>query len=1272
MPPPEPHTLRGPPRQPIALPTFAPGDNADGASRPATAQPPLDVNGPQQTPKSLRWPQSIVDYLVPTFKPQTQPEALREPSPVPEPEPTPDFGEDPMMVDLLRARAWFRSGAEPVDLQLKPSSELAPQWLDPVTEGVEGVDDPDEDAQLRGPDNPELPMPAVPQPFVSPSAVLASRHPSGENNGAKAPAAQTGKGKGKGKGKRVGASSPSARTTAAETDAARDAAAAYAASQDGGGPAVAGQTSGVAAGGAASLAEGDNGGDAAANVAGLDGGAEGSEEGPATDTTGSMLLGTATERAEQKLRKMQEAQLETDKEASRGHLELATSLQDDGNHEAALLEFDLAFQGSIESEKNAAAHLRKATSLIATDKMESAIHELRTAAELDPDDVDTLFTIGRYEQSKDLHLLAIKTFTQAIDRVPTCSEAFRGRGISMAKLLRDDEAIRELCQAIHLNPSDSEAFFHRGSLLRTLAPKRAILDLSTSLLLDNGEENLLAFVHRGMLYLEAKKYEEALTDFEAALNLDAQVRRLQYEVPAPVSRVAVLAHCKIGYIHVHHTRNYMGAIRSFGEAIKEDPTYVQALLSRAECYYRVHRDCGGSESCLQMGVRDYGAAIRLYPDRSEYFILRGKLLLSMGNTDLATDQVRAASGLQSDGSAMGEHSFVQAQVQAFLGNHDVAAANMEAIVESLASASYMNHAYSNGKSAAAEAEVRGALLSSGYCHKDLPSAYALLGNILLSAGRHEDAIANFEAALSLDNTNPDWFYDLGRCCCQVHDDPLAKEAFTCAIQLNPTHARAYYARGTCRLRMQDPRGIQDVNKALGIEPKMWQAYLSRACYYALSQRFTKAILNCNKAIEMEPNSVRSYMTRGCIKYCTGFMVGAIEDLQSATLADPNCSLAWYNLAVVYHWYGNTKMALRAYSTVLLLEDEPNPVVYLNRGVLYFKSREFGNALHDFIAVSKAPGMATEPRVIHSIALCRHRVGLLEESVEDYTRAIASGSAYTEALLGRGNAYTDYGHVQGRFAGRCDYQRAIRVDPTLMTGYVNLAYSLQCEGEFQDAWNILTTALRVNPKAKDVLEARAIVNLQMSNFSGALKDISKAIGAEPTAELLNNRGVILIYTGDVARAMEDFEKARDLDEGFALAWFNAGNIYLQQRQLAQAQAFYGRALDAEPMDECTLSNRALVNTLLGDHKAALADLTAATKVSNAPMLFYNRAVVQMLLLNWAGAEQDLTTYLAYAKDTAFEEELAEAQTKRGWCKFKKESRDGATNTAQALMDFVDSA
>ena len=34
---------------------------------------------------------------------------------------------------------------------------------------------------------------------------------------------------------------------------------------------------------------------------------------------------------------------------------------------------------------------------------------------------------------------------------------------------------------------------------------------------------------------------------------------------------------------------------------------------------------------------------------------------------------------------------------------------------------------------------------------------------MMSAGKFEEAISKFESALNFDNTNPDWFFDLGRC-----------------------------------------------------------------------------------------------------------------------------------------------------------------------------------------------------------------------------------------------------------------------------------------------------------------------------------------------------------------------------------------------------------------------------------------------------------------------------------------------------------------------------
>ncbi len=62
----------------------------------------------------------------------------------------------------------------------------------------------------------------------------------------------------------------------------------------------------------------------------------------------------------------------------------------------------------------------------------------------------------------------------------------------------------------------------------------------------------------------------------------------------------------------------------------------------------------------------------------------------------------------------------------------------------------------------------------------------------------------------------------------------------------------------------------------------------------------------------------------------------------------------------------------------------------------------------------------------------------------------------------------------------------------MPARVNLALLLQREGNFQEAWNGLTTALTIDKNFIPALEARAIVSLQMKNFFGALMDLTKAL------------------------------------------------------------------------------------------------------------------------------------------------------------------------------------
>ena len=63
------------------------------------------------------------------------------------------------------------------------------------------------------------------------------------------------------------------------------------------------------------------------------------------------------------------------------------------------------------------------------------------------------------------------------------------------------------------------------------------------------------------------------------------------------------------------------------------------------------------------------------------------------------------------------------------------------------------------------------------------------------------------------------------------------------------------------MKLRQSKGILDFNRALALDPKLFQAFLSRAAYYGMKGRYSKGIVNCNEAIKLQPNSVRAYLYR---------------------------------------------------------------------------------------------------------------------------------------------------------------------------------------------------------------------------------------------------------------------------------------------------------------------------------------------------------------------------------------------------------------------------
>ncbi|XP_038063059.1 uncharacterized protein LOC119733763 isoform X2 [Patiria miniata] len=810
-----------------------------------------------------------------------------------------------------------------------------------------------------------------------------------------------------------------------------------------------------------------------------------------------------------------------------------------------------------------------------------ALEDYREVTRLMPSKTDAIFKRGIYQFNNNKNwMAAIKDFTELLAQEPANALAKTYRGRAYAKHGHFVQAVEDLSSAIHLDPLSSVAFYHRGCLLRRANPKQALQDLSVSVLLDDSEENVMAFFHRAVLYMDDDRYEDAIADFDNVLKLDKTI---------------AAAHVNLGLIYMTKVENYHKAIQKFTNAIKVNPVYVRALVCRGEAYHKIHD--------LKNALLDFTRAIHLRPDQQHYYMYRGEILLEMKNLELASFCVKHAAALS---HGLGSSATQQAAVQSFLHNYPKA-------IEVLSTAA-----------------------------RSQPSAplFILLGKTQIKAKKYRDAVDSLEKAL---NFMKPWQerqtwpmeaaevnYLIGMCHTEIPNYLKAFEAFNNAIKINSEYPEAYYQRGLTRMKLRQSKGILDFNRALALNPKLFQAFLSRAAYYGMKGRYSKGIVNCNEAVKLQPNSVRAYLYRGALKYYILAYKLAIKDLCKAIEIDNTCSLAYFNRAVCYHTTKDYTKALRDYGIVLMLGEANALKVLINRGLMYFAQKDYKNAREDFAQAVKMD--SRDPKIRHTLGLCCHKLNKLEDAVTVFSSALKVDIFFLDAYIGRGNAFMDYGHEITHQMARRDYERALHLNPQCLPARVNLAYNLQVCGHFQQAWNQLTSCLKINPNYRPALEGRAVICLQMSDTFAAFQDLNTALKLGATAELYTNRGVVNQFMQDHHNAMRDYQSAIKLDPGYALAYFNAANLYFHNRQFRQAVDYYSKVLDHNPKDESAVLNRGITKVLMRDARGALEDFQLAVKMSPlSAHVYFNRGNLYASLRRYELAEKDYSEALKLQPD-----------------------------------------
>jgi len=133
--------------------------------------------------------------------------------------------------------------------------------------------------------------------------------------------------------------------------------------------------------------------------------------------------------------------------------------------------------------------------------------------------------------------------------------------------------------------------------------------------------------------------------------------------------------------------------------------------------------------------------------------------------------------------------------------------------------------------------------------------------------------------------------------------------------------------------------------------------------------------------------------------------------------------------------------------------------------------------------------------------------------------------------------------------------------------------------------------------------RGLALMDSGHLDRAVEDFNTALGLAVTQKMeymtYNNRGAAFLEKGQLDRAIEDFTASIAVDSNRADVYLNRGRALMQTGRHVNAVEDFGRALSLKP-DYDTYTYRGMALKELGEYESAVSDYTAAIHL--APLSF----------------------------------------------------------------------
>lgn len=437
--------------------------------------------------------------------------------------------------------------------------------------------------------------------------------------------------------------------------------------------------------------------------------------------------------------------------------------------------------------------------------------------------------------------------------------------------------------------------------------------------------------------------------------------------------------------------------------------------------------------------------------------------------------------------------------------------------------------YNHDQYLRALSDIENAIANTPANDKDmLFKEYSLRGNIYSMTGRHEEALADFKKALTLDNNSYVTVYEIANEEYELDKIPEAKADYKRLQRMNPRSPEALIGLTRVAVKEGNIDLARDLmNQIVDLNPASSTSYIRRASIKKELGDNAGAVEDLVVAISIEGNSraVQELVLMGNIDYTS-----TINGLSSAIRTAPNVALFYYLRATIAMAHYRYQSALTDFHTIIDQNLYNYPGLYDAMAKCYLALCRYPEALKE---CNFAIGMAdnNEPYYI-TLSKIRRAMGDYELALEAADKAVMLAPSDNEALIEKGLCLVSLKD----YKGAADlFGEAMLNDDNTPYPYMLRAWVLdEYLNQQSAAKSIYSRVVEMDYPETDVLSYKGFAELYDGDVEGGNKWIASILSKPDIDGVLNYYGACYYaHSGDLDKAFQCMEKS--LSNGYANAY-----------------------------------------------------------------------------------------------------------------------------------------